>query len=55
MGGWKKQKWKWRKMNAKMMEQTTKNKKHNRRLVEWTTLQKECEKLKKKEKAWNKT
>ncbi len=41
-------KWKWRKVNAKMMEQTTKNKKQNRRLVEWTTLHKECYKLKKK-------
>jgi hypothetical protein len=31
-------KWKWRRVNVKMLKLTTKNKELKRRLVEWTTL-----------------
>ncbi len=34
---------------------TIENKELKRRMVEWTTLHKECQELKKKEEAWNET
>jgi hypothetical protein len=42
-----------KKINVKMLELTIENKELKQRMVEWTTLQKECHDLKKKEEAWN--
>jgi hypothetical protein len=40
-------------MNAQILKLTIENKELKRRMVEWTTLHKECQELKKKEEAWN--
>ncbi len=49
MGGWKKHKIEMEeKLNAKMLELITRRKELKRRMVEWTTLQKECHELKNK-------
>ncbi len=42
-------------MNVKILELTIENKELKRGLVEWTTLQKECQELTKKEEARNET
>ncbi len=55
-GGRKKQKMEMEeRMNAKILELNIENKELKRRLVVWTTLQKESQELRKKEEAWNKT
>jgi hypothetical protein len=55
MGGRKKQKMEMEKrMNAKILELTIKNKELKSRMVEWIALQKEFQELKKKKEAWNK-
>jgi hypothetical protein len=53
---WKKQKKATKeKVNAKMLQLTTKNKELKMRMMEWIKLQKECQELKKREEVWNDT